>query len=89
MAQESEQQHEQRRSGNLGWPIWVILSLPLLYLLSSGPILGLYSKGLIREPAVTLYTPLFWCAAKSPIFAKPYWSYLHFCGYNMIGDAIL
>ena len=80
MEEQTEQQPSHRSRG-LGWPIWVILVLPLVYILSSGPVMGLYAKKALPLAVVKIYRPLFWCSAKSRPLAVVFWRYLNICGF--------
>lgn len=63
---------EQRRLGPLGWIVrnprrivfWYLLTLPLQYVASTGPVLWLLRKGVLPNGAssivVLVYTPLQW-----------------------------
>ena len=55
------------RRGGAGWFGWTLVTLPLFYFLSAGPVLTLVNRNVIPRPvAGTLYTPLFWFAGKFP-----------------------
>jgi hypothetical protein len=60
-----------KRSG-LPWWVWVCVSVPLVYILSSGPVAKLGGLGYIHEPlysAVTvIYAPLRWLGDICPPF---------------------
>ena len=81
MALQAEAKLAHGKATRLGWPLWTLFCLPLLYLLSSGPVMDLYGKGVLPVTVVKIYVPLFWCSEKSRPFAVVYWSYLRFCGF--------
>jgi hypothetical protein len=64
-------------------PVLVItafLALPVLYLLSTGPILGLYHRGLLGDAGwyvSNFYAPLEWLCGRSDMFTLMMVSYIH------------
>ncbi len=51
------------------WIGWMLLALPILYVLAAGPLEWMAARHLIgREPAVTIYAPLRWARNRSEPF---------------------
>lgn len=78
-----------RRRSN--WPIWIVIALlPVLYVLSAGPMAWLYfycdfgpeSASLV---IVRAYAPLEWASKTCPPFGQFCSWYLHFWGFSFPG----
>jgi hypothetical protein len=54
------------KRGGISWLIWTILTFPILYVLSIGPVARYYGKADPPAALEAFYTPLLWLTAKSP-----------------------
>ncbi len=62
-----KQTTERTSPGFPGWLIWLLLSLPFVYVLSIGPVAKLSDRGLLSFPVLlAIYKPLIFIAEHVP-----------------------
>jgi hypothetical protein len=68
------------RSGSAIVLVLIIALLPMLYVLSAGPVVWLYNRGMLGEdsPIWLVYVPLGFAAEKCDVFENVLTWYLHF-----------
>ena len=65
---------EAPRNPWVGWLVWAIL-VPVLYVMSSGPVFWLVEKHHLPEQAVAIYIPLLGLSGEPDRLLQSYWNW--------------
>jgi hypothetical protein len=68
---------EPKREGGRAWIVAGLVLMPVLYVLSYGPVVAAWAAGYLPFPVIAfVYAPLTWLGGRSPGFADALTSYV-------------